>query len=347
MRALTLTPGQKDSARLEEIPEPALAAGVLVETLCVGICGTDREILNGEYGEPPPGEHRLVLGHESLGRVKEAPADSGLRPGDLVAGIVRRPDPVPCESCAVGEWDMCRNGRYTEHGIKGLHGFAAERFRAPSSFLVKLDPALESVGVLLEPASVVAKAWDHIDRIGAARGVWNPKTVLVIGAGPIGLLAALLGAQRGLEVHCLDRATDGPKPALVGELGGHYHTGSVQSACRSPDVVLECTGVGELIFDAMEVVSPNGIVCLTGVSPAGRTASLDMQALNKQLVLENNVVFGSVNANRRHYDAAAAALLRAPRRWLEAMITRRIPLDRWEDAIRKQPHDVKAVLEFG
>ncbi len=131
MRALTVLPGVAGSGDVTELPEPDPSEGlVLVETLAIGVCGTDREILAGEYGEAPPGAERLVLGHESIGRVLEAPDGVGVQPGDLVVGIVRRPDPVPCSNCAVGEWDMCRNGQYTEHGIKALHGFARQRYRA-------------------------------------------------------------------------------------------------------------------------------------------------------------------------------------------------------------------------
>src|SRR5919108_6131015 len=137
MLALTVRPGIADSTRLEEIAEPSPESGsILVQTLAIGVCGTDREIIQGGYGSAPPGQDYLVLGHESLGRVLEAPAGSGFAAGDLVVGIVRRPDPVPCPSCAVGEWDMCRNGLYTEHGIKQLDGFCAERFRADPGSLV-------------------------------------------------------------------------------------------------------------------------------------------------------------------------------------------------------------------
>lgn len=143
MHALTLIPGVPGSARLDEVPEPDLSAGdVLIEAHALGICGTDREILAGAYGTSPPGEERLVLGHESLGRVLEAPTDANLSRGDWVCGIVRHPDPVPCASCAQGEWDMCRNGRYTEHGIKGLHGFGAERYRLDRRFVVRVPPGI-------------------------------------------------------------------------------------------------------------------------------------------------------------------------------------------------------------
>ena len=346
MRAVTVVPLKSGSVDLTELPEPPEADGpLLVRTRAIGVCGTDLEIIGGEYGWAPPGEDRLAIGHESLGEVMEAPADSGLAAGDLVVAIVRRPDPVPCTNCAVGEWDMCRNGQYTEWGIKEHHGYARERYRITTDFVVKVDSALGNLGVLLEPTTVVAKAWDHIERIGA-RAEWKPSTVLITGAGPIGLLAALLGRQRGLEVHVLDQVTEGLKPDLVDAIGAHYHHGSVADTGVEPDVAIECTGVAPLIFDVMDHAGANGIVCLTGVSSGGRDLSVDVGMLNRRMVLENDVVFGSVNANRRHYEAGAHALAQADSAWLSRLITRRVPLAQWQEAYQRQPNDVKTVLEF-
>ena len=342
-----MIPGTRGSARLDDVPEPPADGGpVLVQTLAVGICGTDREIIDGHYGEPPPGKERLILGHESLGRVLAAEPNSGLAPGDLAVAIVRRPDPVPCANCACGEWDMCRNGLYTECGIKARDGFCAERYRIEPQYAVRIDPALEHVGMLLEPASVVAKAWEHVERIGS-RARWRPRRVLVTGAGPVGLLATLMGVQRGLKVHVLDRNTEGPKPGLVRALGATYHTSTVEEACSGADVVIECTGAGQLVLDAMAHTARGGIVCLTGISSGARELRIDAGMLNRTLVLENDVVFGSVNANRRHYEAAAASLANADHLWLERLITRRISLERWSDAIESQAGDVKTVIVLG
>jgi threonine dehydrogenase-like Zn-dependent dehydrogenase len=316
-----------------------------VQTLAVGVCGTDREIVAGEYGRAPPGRDRLVLGHESLGRVLEVESDGGLTAGDLVVGIVRRPDPVPCVNCAAGEWDMCRNGQYTERGIKGRDGYCCERYRIHPEFAVRVAPHLATLGVLLEPASVLGKAWDHVERIGR-RSVWKPRTVLVTGAGPIGLLAALMGVQRGLDVHVLDRVTDGPKPQLVRDLGATYHTGSAVELAKAADVVIECTGVGQLILDIICHTPPNCITCLTGLSGSRRKVPLDASSLNNAMVLENDVVFGSVNANRRHYEAGAEALAKADPQWLGRLISRRVPLEKWADALERQPGDVKVVIEL-
>ena len=346
MRAVTVVPLKSGSVDLTDLPEPPESDGpVLVKTLAVGICGTDLEIVNGEYGWAPPGEDRLAIGHESIGQVIEAPGGSGLAAGDLVVAIVRRPDPVPCINCAVGEWDMCRNGQYTEWGIKEHHGYARERYRITPDFVVKVDPSLGNLGVLLEPTTILAKAWDHIERIGS-RGKWEPSTVLVTGAGPIGLLAALLGVQRGLQVHVLDQVTEGVKPELVAALGATYHHGSVADVGIQPDIAIECTGVGQLIFDLMDTAGANGIVCLTGVSSSGRELPVDVGLLNRRMVLENDVVFGSVNANRRHYQAGAEALAKADRDWLAKVISRRVSLAKWREAYQRTPTDVKVVLEF-
>src|SRR6266542_3233978 len=239
MRAITVVPGRSGSARLDEVPEPPERAGsVLVEAVALGICGTDLEIVGGNFGSAPPGRQRLVLGHESLGRVIDAPEGGGLDRDDLVVGTVRCPDPVPCPNCAVGEWDMCRNGRYTEHGIKELDGFGSQRWRIEPEQAVKVGPGLGELGVLLEPASVVAKAWEHVERIGG-RARWEPRRALVTGAGQLG-------------------------------------------------------------FDVMAGLGPNGIACLTGMSSGGRTVGVDVGALTRELVLSNDVIVGSVNANRRH-----------------------------------------------
>src|SRR5918994_2304125 len=267
MRALTVIPLHAGSAAVVDMPEPEPGPGeLLVDGIALGVCGTDREIMDGDYGWAPPGSERLVLGHESLGRVLEAPADSDFEAGDLVVGVVRRPDPEPCPACARGEFDFCRNGRYTERGIKELHGYGSERWTVEADYAVKLDPSLEPVGMLMEPTTILAKAWEQIERIGA-RAYFGPERVLVTGAGPIGLLAAMLGAQRGLEVHVLDRNEDGPKPELVSRLGAHFHSADITEVANEvePDVVVECTGVAELVAGAMRHTAPGAIVCLAGV----------------------------------------------------------------------------------
>ena len=348
MRAITVSPGVVHSAKLENVPEPPISDGaVLVRTLALGVCGTDREIVSGEYGWAPPGQHRLILGHELLGKVEAAPEDCGLEQGDLVVGIVRRPDPVPCPSCAAGEWDMCRNGQYTERGIKQRNGYGADYFRIEPEFAIKIDSTLGIHGVLLEPTSIVAKAWDHIETIGRRSQAWRPKTLLVTGAGPVGLLAALMGAQRGLEVHVLDRTEKGPKASLVHDLGGKFHADGVAGIENLHcDILMECTGAPPVIRAILGATAPAGITCLVGVSAPGHEFKLDIGQLNRKIVLDNDVVFGSVNANRKHYQMAADALARADPNWLDRLIARRVNLEDWPAALEKKPDDIKVVIEF-
>ncbi len=350
MRALTVVPGQPNSAQVIDATEPADADGsILVEALALGICGTDREIVSGHYGWAPPGRDRLIIGHESLGRVLDAPDNADVAVGDLVVGIVRRPDPVPCPYCAIGEWDMCSNGRYTERGIKERDGYGSERFRLEPEFAIKLDASLGLLGVLVEPTSVVAKAWDEIDRIGGRSPAWHPRTALVTGAGPIGLLAALIGRQRGLDVHVLDRVTTGRKPDLVLALGAIYHAGNdlLAGAGDLPfDVILECTGATSVLADLLPRVARSSILCLAGVSAAGHQSQLDLGQINRHLVLGNGVVVGSVNANRGHYHTAASVLTRADQQWLAQLVSRRVPLAEWQHALHHEDDDVKVILEF-
>ncbi len=258
MKAITVKPRKPGTVRLEDIPEPDAREGsVLVEAIAAAVCGTDVEIAEGKYGWAPPGKTRLVLGHESLGRVIDPGPNSSFKKGDLVAGLVRRPDPVPCPNCAVGESDMCRNGQYTERGIKEIHGFMSERWRIEPEYAIKVDPSLGILGVLLEPTTVIAKALEQVLAVGQ-RSFWEPKTLLVTGAGPIGLLAAAVARLSGTEVHVLDRVETGPKPELVRALGATYHTGSVLDIGFEPDVIVECTGVGSVIGDSVQKVGAGG-----------------------------------------------------------------------------------------
>jgi threonine dehydrogenase-like Zn-dependent dehydrogenase len=240
---------------------------------------------------------------------------------------------------------MCRNGQYTERGIKQLDGYMSERWRIEPDYAVKVDRSLGMLGVLLEPTTVVTKAVEQIGAVGH-RGLWEPRTVLVTGAGPIGLLAAMLAQQHGLEVHVLDRVDSGPKPDIVRALGATYHAGTVSTLKLEPDVVVECTGVGQLITDAIQAAAPGGVVCLTGVGSGGRTGGPSAADLATDAVLKNKVVVGSVNANRRHWYRASQALARADRAWLARLVSRRERPEELARALDRKADDVKVVIQF-
>lgn len=346
MKAITVVPGEPDGVRVEEVDDPSTDEGsILVAGKLLGICGTDTDIVEKGYGWVPPGQERLIVGHESLGTVLEAPTDSGFAKGDLVVGIVRRPDPVPCEPCSKGEWDFCRNGKYTERGIKERNGFGSQLWRIEPDFAIKLDPALGDCGVLLEPASVLAKAWEQTERI-FERSSWRPKNALITGAGPIGLFAALMGVQRGLDVHVLDLDDSGPKPGLVADLGATFHTGEVGDLKLTPDVVIECTGHGPLVFDLTNIVAPDAVICLTGISSGTRKVSVGLDSVNKEMVLDNTVMFGSVNASRANFEQAADSLAQADLDWLKRLITRRVPMTDYRQGMHKGEDDVKVVVDL-
>jgi threonine dehydrogenase-like Zn-dependent dehydrogenase len=240
---------------------------------------------------------------------------------------------------------MCRNGQYTERGIKEIDGFMSERWRIEPGFFTKLDPSLGLLGVLLEPTTVVAKAWELVAAM-RARAFWQPRNVLVTGAGPIGMMAALIGVQHGLDVHVLDHAVDGPKPQLVRDLGATYHSGAVGDVGFEPDVIIECTGVGEVVLDSILGIGSGGVICLTGVGSGGAPTGVAAADLAKEMVLRNNVILGSVNANRRHFYRAAQALAAADPAWLARLITRRVRPEDIADGLVRGPHDIKVVVDF-
>ena len=357
MKAVVVTPEKPGGLRLEEVLDPQPRDGeVLVQVHQVGLDGTDAEIMQGQYGEAPPGDDYLIIGHESLGRVADGTSGvDGFSPGDWVVPIVRRPDPVPCRNCAAGEWDMCLNGQYTERGIKGRHGFLAEFYAETPNYLVSVPEEVSDVAVLLEPLSIVEKAVEQIRRI-QSRLVWQPERAVVLGAGSIGLLAGMLLRLEGLEVHFYDASEPGLKRDLANVMGANYiwsgerKLGHELAAEIGPvDVVLEATGFSPLAFDAMDMVAPNGVVCLTGVSAGARKLEVSADHLNLEMVLSNKVVFGTVNANRRHFESGVRHLQEIESRWpalLSRMITRRLPLRDFAAAFERSPGHVKSIVEI-
>jgi threonine dehydrogenase-like Zn-dependent dehydrogenase len=346
MKALAVSPGTPHSAQLIDRPLPEARNGaLLIKGLTIGICGSDAEIIEHGGGEAPAGEASLILGHESLGEVIEAPPGSGFAPGQLVAGIVRRPDPEPCDHCAIGEWDMCRNGGYRECGIKAEHGYAREHYLLEPQFAVAVDASLGELGVLMEPASVVIKACVQAAQFLQRTRV-HARTALITGAGPIGLLAALASCSNGFDTCVVDIVEGGPKPELVKALGARYHAGSVRDLDISPEVVIDCTGIGSVLREAGAKASPGAIIALTGISASAGLSEVDLNVFNKNMVLNNKVLFGSVNAGRSHFELAAALLAQADPSWLRRLISRRVPFDHWPEALERQPDDVKVVLDI-
>jgi threonine dehydrogenase-like Zn-dependent dehydrogenase len=354
MRAVTIQPGTAGSDRLEDLPDPRPSDHeALVDVLAVGVDGTDDELVAGAYGQPPEGEDRLIIGHESLGRVVQPAGD--LAEGQLVAAIVRRPDPVPCLNCAAGEWDMCLNGLYTERGIKGRHGFLAERYVEDPRYLVPIPDELGRHGVLVEPTSIAEKALDQVRRI-QQRLVWQPRRALVTGAGSLGLLVTALLRLQGLEVYVYSRGAGGPKRDLVERIGARYLVAEEQELGHPLsqrigriDLAVEATGYAPLSFELLDTVCENGAVALLGVSGADQRTTLPAGHLNTEMVLQNKVAVGSVNANRRHFAAAVDHLTAIQARWpgwLRSFLTRTVSLDRYRDALDRSSDEVKVAVQL-
>lgn len=353
MHAIAVTPMKAGSAQQVELPKPQATDGyALMRVLEVGIDGTDTEINNGQYGEPPPGSNVLVIGHEALS-VVEAVGNGlqGFTPGDLVVSTVRRPD--NCPNCQAGESDMCLFGNYTERGIRGAHGYMGEYYSETPAFMVKIPPALRGFAVLLEPLSIVEKATYQAWKI-QERMLWQPRRAAILGAGPIGILATLLLRLRGLEVHVYAKTpADSFQASVVQQLGATYESvddhpvSGLKAELGQIDFMLEATGNSAVAFAAAQQLGINGVLCLTGVSGGNRTIEIPSDALNLQIVLGNRVIFGSVNANRRYFESGVQHFLQAEARWpgiFERLITRRVAFDDFKSALDRRPEDIKTLL---
>jgi threonine dehydrogenase-like Zn-dependent dehydrogenase len=330
MQALVVEPGRPHSARVEEIEEPH-GEGVLLHVLEVGVCGTDREIAEGHFGVAPEGTDRLVLGHEALAKV--ARDGGGFARGDLVCAIVRR-SCGHCIACAEDAPDSCLTGAYSERGITRLDGFARDRTVEDPRQLVLIPPALGRLGVLAEPTSICARAVRHALAIGD-RQPWQPQRALVVGAGAIGLLTTMLLRLHGLETWTASLA---PSNGTVETMGSNYVSvlDSDLSELGRFDIVVEAAGDAQLMLNTLGLLRRSGVACLLGIDGRNQTVSLDGKVLGVDTVLENRVLFGSVNAQRRDWLAAVEALDTARRRFpdaLESLVALRVPLDRFAEAL--------------
>ncbi len=350
MKAIVVTPGAKDSIRLEDVEKPiANKTQSLLGVLQIGIDGTDLDINEGQYGEAPAGSNYLIAGHECLATLEEISGESnGLVKGDLVVPTVRRPD--DCFNCANGESDMCVAGNYKEHGIKGLHGFASEYAISDTRFLIRIPKELERIGVLLEPLSVAEKAVFQAYKI-QERMRWEPKRALILGAGPLGLLTSCLLRLQGLEVYSVaTRARDSTKARLVERVGGVYVNSKEQpiGSLGSFDLIMEETGVPSVAMQAQQMLGRNGVMCFLGIYPH-KEASEDIGHLYTDIVLGNKIFFGSVNANKRYFEMGVKHFVEIEKRFpsvLHDMITNVIAPTDYMKGYKPDEENIKTVIDF-
>ena len=357
MRAVAVIPGTRNSLHvIDQAPDPHPAEHeALVRVLEAGICGTDAEIHQGRYGVAPADSPFLILGHENLGVIETAPSGSALVPGDLVVATVRRPCPDACAPCRAGQNDMCLTGNYRERGIQGLHGFMSERYAEDPYYLVKLPPSLRDFAVLVEPMTVIQKGLDHAFRI-QDRFAWAPHRAVVLGAGTVGILAAAALRLRGFEATVVSREPgDTPKVAFLAEAGIRYRTtgglptGRWLQDIGPADLVFEATGAAAVIFPALSLLAPGGVGILASVTDGVHQPEVDVARWNRDMVLGNRVVFGTVNAARRHFEGAVRDLLEAEIRlpgWTRRIITGKVPFAEARSVLQRRPGDIKTVLRF-
>ena len=331
MQALVTDPGVAHSARVEEVPEPQLGDGeVLLRVLEVGVCGTDREIAHGQFGVAPGDSRSLVLGHEALAVVERD--GEGFTRGELVTAMVRR-SCGHCLACAEDAPDSCFTGDYSERGITRLDGFARELVAEDAEQLIRVPASLGRLGVLAEPTSICARALRPARTIGE-RQPWRLERALVLGAGAVGFLTALLLRLEGIEVEVASLEAHGD---LVEALGARYTSvrdGGVQEL-GAFDLVVEAAGDAQLAVDALGLLRRNGVACLIGIDGRDRHVDLEGSVLSLDFVLGNRVAFGSVNAQRQDWQAAVEALDEGRALWqdaLEQLVTLRVPLDGFERA---------------
>jgi glucose 1-dehydrogenase len=342
MKALVVDPGVAHSTRVEDVDEPT-GDGVLLRMLEVGVCGTDREISEGVFGVAPDGEQHLVIGHESLAEV--ARDGNGFSKGDLVCATVRRScgHRLPCGE---GAPDSCLTGDYSERGITRLDGFARELVLEQPEHLIRIPGSLGRLGVLAEPTSICTRGVRHAITIGA-RQPWEPKRALVTGAGAVGLLSTMLLRLEGFDVWT---ASLEPSSAIADALGAHYvSTKTTDLADLGPfDIVVEAAGNAQLMLDALGLLGRSGVACLLGIDGHDGKAHIDNKVIGVDAVLENRVLFGSVNAHHDDWVTGVEALDRARRQFpgaLEELIGLRVPLDRFSEAFAYQGGKATLMLD--
>jgi len=332
---------------------PVSSSGqAFVRLLEVGIDGTDIEINRGEYGDAPPEQGFIVLGHEAVGQIED-PGTTKLSKGDLVVPLVRRPD--GCVNCRSGKPDMCIEGNYRECGIRGAHGFLREYLVEEPDFLVPVPKELRNIAVLTEPTSIATKGIEQAIEFHNRSA--NPINIAVVfGAGPLGLLSTALLRLQDYSTYTLDIVPrSSPKAQLIGVIGATYLDGRESAVTALPqklgnvDLIVEATGNSTVAFQAISALGINGVLCLMGVSTGEKPLEICADCLNMQMVLGNKMVFGTVSSNRGHFERSIESLVCIEEKWpgwLPSLITRRLRLDEFAEGLRPSPGSIKTVIEL-
>jgi len=363
MKAVAVRPGVPNSMYLAQLAKPSVSEipegrGVLVKVLRVGVDGTDKEINAAEYGAAPPGYDFLVTGHEGFGRVEAVgPNVTELAPGDYVVATVRRPGSSIYDR--IGTSDMTTDDVYYERGINLRHGYLTEYYVDDAEYIVKIPCELREVGVLLEPTTVVEKGIAQAYEIQRRLRVWRPRKAAVMGAGTIGLLAAMALRLRGLEVTVFGRtARPYLNSDLIEALGARYESTVtlpiVEGGKRyGPfDLIFEATGASPVVFESMQALGKNGVLVLSSVTGGDQMIQVPADRINLEFVLGNKVMVGTVNANREYFEMGVKDLAHAEAQypgWLARLLTHPVKgLENWPkllDALTNAKGAIKVYCE--
>jgi threonine dehydrogenase-like Zn-dependent dehydrogenase len=369
MRAVGVVPGKRE-VRLLDHAAPILSADhhVKIRSLEVGICGTDKEICTFVYGSPPHGFDYLVLGHESLGQIVEVGSGvKELKVGDLVVPSVRRPCAHQhCQPCRADLQDFCATGDFTERGIKMTHGFMTEYYVDEEKYLNHVPPGLRDVAVLVEPLTVaekgLAQVWQVQKRLPwisaqaptHARG--HGKTAVVLGAGPVGLLGAMTLIVNGFKTFVYSRSpAPNPKAELAEAIGARYISTKVVTPDQlveeiGPiDLVYEAVGTSRVSFQVLKNLGLNGVFVFTGIPAPKPPSEIEADIIMRNIVLKNQAVIGTVNADRAAFQNAIRDLGLFIQRWpeaLRALITGRFPIDSYRELLIGDRTGIKNVITF-
>lgn len=353
LQAIIAEPPKKNSVKLVDVPKPVpRKRQILLQTLVVGIDGTDREINEGMYGTPPSGSTYLILGHEAVGRVHElGDLVDTFSKGDLVVPTVRRPCKENCINCQRSETDMCLTGNYYEHGIHKLHGFASEYTVSDANYLVKIPPKLKDVAVLLEPLSIAEKAVTQTFKI-QERLFWEAKRAFIAGAGTLGLLATMVLRLRGLEVYvAATRTKESLKARIVRSVGGIYvnvRKTPIKTLKEKFDVVIEATGNVNVALEALNLLGTNSALCLLGIYREKRVCEQFDKVLNN-MVLGNRLIFGSVNSNKKHFEQGIKDMNKIKSQHgnvLDRLITKKLNPTDFKKSFKPEKEDIKTIINF-
>jgi len=365
MEAIAIVPG-KGSAHLIEVEEPSLKSDndVKIEVLEVGICGTDREQVSGGRADPPAGASELIIGHEMIGRVVAIGKNvSRVKIGDYALFMVRRPC-GHCLPCSNNRSDLCSSGDYTERGIKGIHGYQSQFVVDREEYVIPVPKEISDIGVLAEPMSVVIKAVEESLLLQSARFSninahnWlSGKKALVAGLGPVGLLAAFILGLNGARIYGLDILEESSlRASILKEIGGTYINGlevktdRIDNRYGEMDFIIEATGISKLEFELIDALGPNGIYVLIGIPAVERLITIAGGELIQQMVLKNQIMFGTVNAGINHYFQAIEALIKIKTNYnkqISKIITKRVNYRSFKEVLEiHSPEEIKAIVEW-